>query len=315
MITREITWEIITPLFGGGADASGKASIRIPAFKGVLRWWWRATGLIDDSSKLHRREGQLFGQVHGDHSRKSALRLWLVDGHNLDTTESWVKKIKGQKGKNAGTLRGGKLKLLHGTKFLTYGAWALGNSGVNRESIVPGQRFTIGLRYPEAYAADYNRALRAIHLFGGIGMKSRNGLGQIQIVKDSHPITDLSVQSTGKVRSERLFPQLGQAYQVGLSSGYSTFDEALESLGEAYNNVKSSLTEHEKNVFAGHQPKALGLHRKAAAVQLYVRKETAKAHTTGMVMLPHNLFAGRLSGSEHLRVVDKFEAALAKISI
>ena len=37
----EATYRVVTPMFCGGAGA-GSAELRMPSFKGVLRFWWRA---------------------------------------------------------------------------------------------------------------------------------------------------------------------------------------------------------------------------------------------------------------------------------
>ena len=43
MISTEViaTYRVVTPIFCAGADQQ-LAELRIPSFKGVLRFWWRA---------------------------------------------------------------------------------------------------------------------------------------------------------------------------------------------------------------------------------------------------------------------------------
>lgn len=65
-ITEDYTIQIISPLFGGGAEA-GKIDpglpIRPSSIRGHLRFWWRATqgAKFDSVDKMHQREEEIWG--------------------------------------------------------------------------------------------------------------------------------------------------------------------------------------------------------------------------------------------------------------
>src|SRR6266849_5073751 len=67
----EATYRVVTPLFCAGADPNCP-EIRVPSFKGVLRYWWRALAwarLSGDLNEIHREEEALFGSSHSGQSR------------------------------------------------------------------------------------------------------------------------------------------------------------------------------------------------------------------------------------------------------
>ncbi|HID77150.1 MAG TPA: type III-B CRISPR module RAMP protein Cmr1, partial [Planctomycetaceae bacterium] len=41
MTVFEATYRIVTPMFCAGADEQ-RAELRLPSFKGALRFWWRS---------------------------------------------------------------------------------------------------------------------------------------------------------------------------------------------------------------------------------------------------------------------------------
>ena len=72
----EATYRVVTPMFCAGANP-GKAELRLPSFKGVLRFWWRALAwsrLDGNLEEIRRQEDALFGSTGEGQSRVS-MRL------------------------------------------------------------------------------------------------------------------------------------------------------------------------------------------------------------------------------------------------
>ena len=66
----EVTYRVVTPLFCAGADST-HSEIRLPSFKGVLRFWWRALAWSRcraDLEAIRRQEDALFGSAGGGQS-------------------------------------------------------------------------------------------------------------------------------------------------------------------------------------------------------------------------------------------------------
>lgn len=317
VVRRQITWEIVTPMFAGGAT-SDDLGIRASSFKGLLRWWWRATSSITDVKQLHRLEGELFGQVHGDTQIKSPISIAVIHAGS-SVEKDFAGKTGNSRGENMGTSDRGKPIQVDGKKFLSYGAWKLGEGGADRPALAPDQTFTLKLKYPKEFEAEYDRAFMALHLYGGLGMKSRNGFGQIQIVQDTvrSPTGEqtpykikISSVDTGSL-SKRKFSTLGD--EIVLSGKpYFSWDDAMYDLGILYYRAKNALATNEKNVFAGHNPKQLGLERKASSAQLFVRKVEG-GYRYGMVALPYELAEGSIGPGEHNRVTAKFTKSFSTL--
>lgn len=61
------TYSVVTPLFSSGAIQE-RAELRLPAFKGVLRFWWRALAwsrFHGDLQRIHQEESNTFGSPSG----------------------------------------------------------------------------------------------------------------------------------------------------------------------------------------------------------------------------------------------------------
>lgn len=73
--------EILTPMFLSGAN-KGKPEFRLPPFKGVMRYWWRAAQRAREPEWLKRNEAELFG-AGGDTGGASKFKLKRSDDVEL----------------------------------------------------------------------------------------------------------------------------------------------------------------------------------------------------------------------------------------
>ncbi len=67
MNTASYTFDIITPMFIGGADPSQCAELRAPSIRGQLRWWFRVLGGFKSLAPMPvaTQESMIFGSVTG----------------------------------------------------------------------------------------------------------------------------------------------------------------------------------------------------------------------------------------------------------
>jgi CRISPR-associated protein Cmr1 len=157
----KLTLETVTPLFLGGAKGKdGPPELRPPAFRGAMRYWFRAAagGVIGDKNLegLHKLESAVFG----DTDSGSPITVRVVQ-----------KELESAK-----------------TKILPHKSPP--ESGV-REAFRPEQQFDLILQThawidPVVFinaAMSLNLAL----LFGGIGLRSRRGAGSLMVTKSSMP--------------------------------------------------------------------------------------------------------------------------------
>lgn len=74
---REYEYEVVTPLFLGGADPK-KAELRAAPIKGALRFWWRALHGSDNIEAMKNNEDKIFGSTEG-----KAVVLVKLDRQNI----------------------------------------------------------------------------------------------------------------------------------------------------------------------------------------------------------------------------------------
>ncbi|AMO56216.1 hypothetical protein GZ77_05230 [Endozoicomonas montiporae] len=171
----EARFLLSTPAFLGGAESDSCAEkIRPPSVKGALRFWWRAlawsrlfNGDANETLKqLHQEEGALFGYAAGgaDNSDnkggQAAFRLRIHDDKSQQGREKLdrIDYLLGQ-------------GLVKRNKTLSY--------------LASGKNFSVAC-YPrqtmsEQQHKELEEALLCFGLFGGLGARSRKGLGSVSV--------------------------------------------------------------------------------------------------------------------------------------
>ena len=180
------TFKIVTPMFLGGANPDELAdTIRPPSVKGALRFWWRALqwGRIRASTScdeaalalLHDKEAQFFGLAASKNAGGQGTFQIQVNRVRLKTTAE-------------GTVHPQFAKF-NASRYLGYGlitAFPSQNTGekagqLKRPCFDEGQEFTVRIRCRNTFHESIKEALIAWGLFGGLGSRSRHGLGAIAI--------------------------------------------------------------------------------------------------------------------------------------
>ncbi len=172
MYTIEATYRVVTPLFAGGADQRSTVEIRPTAFKGVLRFWYRAVTLPfygGELQKVKEKERELFGSTDGQASFMLKLETVTSPGEPIPKGTKWETP---------------------GSAYLGYGVigWNRDSRQVetSRPCLKEGFSFTVTLAMPRQKAesadtAGLKRALIALGLFGGLGSRSRKGFGSLAL--------------------------------------------------------------------------------------------------------------------------------------
>ena len=178
----DVTFRVVTPLFCAGADPA-RPELRLPSFKGVLRYWWRALAWSRcgaDLETIRQQEDALFGSAGGGQSRVS-MRLDLpADPPTVRKDEVLTVSHKG------GSVVG------EGARYLGYGvmeAFASRKRGtrsgqLTRACLHAPFDFTVRMRcrgLNETELTSLKDALSTVGILGGIGAKSRKGYGSLTI--------------------------------------------------------------------------------------------------------------------------------------
>ena len=175
----EATYRVITPLFCTGADPN-RPELRLPSFKGTLRFWWRALAwsrLNGDLDAIKKEEDGLFGSARAGRSRVS-MRLAEVSAARTVSVGAVLK--------TGGSVVG------EGARYLGYGVMEA--FGSRRKGTKAGELtracfyapldFTVqmwGRGLNEIESSSVTDALKAVGILGGMGAKSRKGYGSLAL--------------------------------------------------------------------------------------------------------------------------------------
>jgi len=229
-IEKEFEIEVITPLFSGGADGN-HAELRETAFKGVMRFWWRALHGSTDIAKMKKNEDQLFGSTE----IKSNLRLSIKEDENVTPVLKNIPK---------GTMM--RVKSSQGTfsisiiEYLAYGLYEYqrGNGNVfTKEHFQPETKFKLSLVCQEGHKTQIMDSLTMINQYGGFGARSRNGFGSVKI----KGLDIKKLKTLGSPNELKPFTSFSNDSKLFLFKEQNKWDMALSDVGVAYKNARTSL--------------------------------------------------------------------------
>ena len=211
MKTITATFEVVTPMFLGGADQSPDG-MRAASVKGALRFWWRARAWsavraqhaddLDALKSLHREEARLFGLAAKEDAQ----------GHPLGGQGVFMMHVRDHTARASDEPFGkafdnGILYLLgQGLGAFTGGNHCTRQAIPAHKSAAPST-FEVKLIFrPQAAIADQQDIVSALQLFGllgALGSRARHGLGSVQL-------THLAGEGLAPWQA----PQTQQAYQA-----------------------------------------------------------------------------------------------------
>lgn len=186
-----INCTLVTPLFGGGVDSGevdAQMPIRASAIRGQLRFWWRLLAKYKwglNAKEVRQKESVLWG---GSQSTTMASLVYLkVTGINQLVLESWA---------NEGRKSVPKPKDWANVPYALFPAQGKPDKN-NVEGEAPNKLAKAGLNWELALAfgtvmtEDQKKqvwqTLRWWGSFGGVGARTRRGLGAIQIEYQTDP--------------------------------------------------------------------------------------------------------------------------------
>lgn len=181
--TIKASYRIVTPMFCSGADQSS-AELRVPSFKGALRFWWRAGewGRFIDAANgdndralqaLSQEEAALFGSCDRGQSRVLLSLKWTPP-LDSELVRDWPRN-----------------KPPFGSTYLGFGITESGRPGTrnykpHRWGLPCERDFELTCRIrPTTDSIDVAsvvRAMRLLGLVGGLGNRSRRAYGSVALL-------------------------------------------------------------------------------------------------------------------------------------
>lgn len=334
MSAVRITLETVTLLFAGGADPRGEPELRAASVRGVLRFWWRAlvAGVIGDKNleTLRQEEAAVFGDT--EQGSPVVVRL---SGH---THPQPFLPNQNQRGMN-------------------YLLWSMLRT--NRQCLPFRAQFTLNVQTRpgasnggEAFKGALASLWLLAHL-GGLGSRSRRGGGSVQVTGALTDIPtgmpDLRVQAQTPqqlctelanglqqlrtlVSARTATPTLPSANPefdvlhpsccriVVLSKQWSTWDQALDEVGQKFQTFRSRRPpdyQNVKDVLSGNTNNLSPVHRAAFGLPIvfYYRslsgqQGTLEGRTYERRASPLLIRVIRLTNGAHTVVMTVFKAAL-----
>jgi CRISPR-associated protein Cmr1 len=199
--------ELVTPLYGGGVIAGvvdEAMPIRPSGIRGQLRSWWRlACGPFDSPAAMFQRESAIWGGIAGNGPTASRVAVRVDQVRGLKIEAAFVY----QNDPN----QPGKFKTMPREAdwvepYAVFPARGELSKDKREVTVLPhklalaGVEFRLGVRlHPElteVQRAEVLTALRWWASFGGVGARTRRGLGAVQ-VKALDPVSAEEVAANG----------------------------------------------------------------------------------------------------------------------
>lgn len=165
-VRETYTIKVITPIFGGGVETGRNDLItpfRVPAIRGHLRFWWRATSGVRAAktiAELRQLEGAIWGTTRDAEGKPRESRVSLEVDQPAGNGTPW----------NHPT---------HISETLSYVFGMLTGDNAVVECVSYSQPFRLTVTCPESLAGQVRVAMWAWTNFGGLGARTRRGCGAL----------------------------------------------------------------------------------------------------------------------------------------
>lgn len=240
--TAELTVEVITPMFLGGAN--GDAELRAAPLKNAIRYWWRITQGELSHEKMLEKEQKLFGGVTGEATRS------LVDVVVTGSVRTGDVEEEDFIGKKFNPEAGNSVSL---AAYLGMGPIHFKGQYMKKR-ILPAETFSLTVSFPKENKEDIIDALSLFAEFGSLGARSRNGWGSFNLLALNSSISLLPrkklLEKYGKEISlifniDKKYPfKLGKSnelpllWRIGISD---TWENAMKLAGESYMDLRQQV--------------------------------------------------------------------------
>jgi len=164
---------LATPMLGGGVESlkvDQDMPIRAQSVRGQLRFWWRTFQPCETVDELRRREDDLWGCTRS--ASKVTVEVRIVSAN-------WrvIRYVKDTKPEDA--------------ELPKYVIFPLDNTKdeagqyIRNFDLIEGGRFKLTVSYDPTYESDVLTSLKLWYLFGGLGARTRRGMGSPHVVKNA----------------------------------------------------------------------------------------------------------------------------------
>jgi CRISPR-associated protein Cmr1 len=241
------TCEVITPMFLAGPDGQ-TPELRPASIKGAMRFWWRAMHGNLGLDELKKKEAMIFGGA-GDNQGRSKVIVRVQCEHFTPSINEFRTTTFPTYDRNKRRIEG-KAFQTDPMLYLGYGVVNFINREITvREYIPVGTKFVIKISvYREDLIPEIVKAMKVFEQLGGIGAKSRNGLGCFQITNCTIDDKNQKIESVdfAQFKLSRVLPSF-TSLNNNISifetkkTDFPTWEEAFRELCIAYQHARQNI--------------------------------------------------------------------------
>lgn len=232
VVEQKRTYDLITPLYGGGVKANEADPItvvRATEIRGQLRFWWRAMrgGRFNgDLAAMQQEEGKIWGKAYkkDDKGIPPDQTIQLVVDITREGTPIKPLEMRGPRPVAINDIPG----------YVAFPLQPDQKERKNANPVIPdvrqGVQFTLTISYPEHLRTEIEAALWAWETFGGLGARTRRGFGALHLVmidgKQQPLLRAQAVKSSLEAQAKKYneasnfpkgIPHLGSTLQIAVT--------------------------------------------------------------------------------------------------
>jgi len=276
--SNNYNFEVVTPLFLGGAEPQN-AEIRSAPIKGALRFWWRALYGSDDIEEMKTKENEIWGSTQS----KSQVTIEVISQDIQPLREKLDK---------------GNFNIY---EYLGYG-YRVGN---NVRSYFKSGSFTIRITYNKKHHDQIANTFSFLIYFGGIGAKARNGFGSLYCSDVSRPLFEQFKK--GRIKSFTALSE--QSLLFDNFTPKELWKDALAEIGNLYKQARFELKNQGEKRELLAKPFKRDNSRHAKPYFLHVTKQTNGQYKGHILYLPY-VYYDEKKRPEYFRLCNKVNEIL-----
>jgi CRISPR-associated protein Cmr1 len=224
-------------MFLGGADGK-TAELRAPSIKAALRFWWRALNVENDFSKVRKKESEIFGGA-GENDQRSKFNLRL----KYSEFEPCAKPFRKHEYKVPAKRGSIPINIID---YLAFGVIDNKTKSLSRQYIEQGFKFDVEVFSPYQDLGlaeeEFTLLFALMSVVGGLGSKSRNGFGRLQLLNRNIKTEDIIMaiqKRKNKMRDYTSFSEKTKVFKI--KESFNSWDDCLAELGKIYKSSRESL--------------------------------------------------------------------------
>lgn len=217
---------LVTPMYGGGVKAGEvdkDMPIRASSIRGQLRFWWRIACGPEDSNKLFEKETEIWGGIGEDGAKASQVEIRVssdvdfkgevaafeYERHHKDRSKFKSVPKPDPKLGHAYVLFSAQGKLSKDRTVIEELPHKITKTGLSFELQLNFKTHTEGALTPEQIG-EVKEAVRWWSSFGGVGSRTRRGLGAVEVKGKDEIITPVTIDEVKNKGGKLTLVSLGE---------------------------------------------------------------------------------------------------------